>query len=176
MNRLEKGDTVIFKEYREDKSWWGKWAKEANLKPNKKYEVADVSTTESHDGINVGLIIKGHGTLWHCSSQFRLPAPEKMVIILRRGSDDRTIRAWLQDAGFHWASGDKPTSKSYFRTDSCRVIMLHPMSKSLTWSSQYGAKDGARFIRKTEESKGVRVILNTKPSVTQTINELKKYF
>ena len=169
MNKFKVNDKVRLNELED--SIWGRWAQQ-ECEFNEEYVVTKVY--DYHAG---GPYIDMEGAfLTHKASQFELVKPSRIVIILRRGADDRSIRKALEDMGVTWGDGTRPTSKSYLKSRKCRALILYTAGKQLLWSSSYGLNEGARAIRKKEMRDGNPLILNTKPSVKETINELKRYF
>jgi hypothetical protein len=154
---------------------WAEWLDDMTV--GNEYEV-----TITHDGQGDGDYKDGYidvkGSIFtHLASQFELVKPNRISIILRRGADDRSIRKALEEMGVKWADGAPPTSKSYYEREDCRLLIIYTGSNLMMWSSAYGKYSTAREIRKREQrvERG-GLILNTKPSVKQTITELKRYF
>jgi len=179
---FKKGSKVVFVEYSKD-SMWAAWAKDECLKPGGIYTVGNVSSKESHDGVNVGLEIEGKGRgLWQCSSQFKLKV-DIVNVILRRPSNWPVVAKVLDEAGYSWLhSGDMLNQSPYDR--GSRLLHIDLRIKKCWYASISGSKRlrPKQIIEKhtdtmqdTEKSGTQWVFINTKPSVNEAINELKMY-
>jgi len=167
MKKFKKGDKVIFNGLSKDvNSSWIRWAKEDNLIVGNVYTIKYDSESINLEGVFFG---------YHAEWFSLLEIPTRIVIILRRGADDRSVRKALEELGTLWGNGDLPTKLSTFDKNNCRALIIYTGSNTMYWSSAYGKYDGAKRIREKEKRVGNPLILNTKPSVKETINELKKY-
>ena len=109
--------------------------------------------------------------------------PKKIVVILRRAADDRSVRKALGVLGIKWSSGREAEGRGYYEKGvglsmkGCRVLVLNWSNNSKEYSLSYTSyivlTDSPKSIREHYASQEDCVILNTKPSVKQAINILK---
>jgi len=151
---------------------WDYWAEQDKISVGDVITVDKVSDESLDDGCAVAVMSEG-GIYWQDASSFKLIAPDRIVIVLRRASDDRTIRRELEKLGFTWASGNNPTTMSYFEKHKCRVLILDSKSKRLYYDYS-GSRLNLNRLKDKEIKRG-GIILNTRPSVTNVVNELKRY-
>lgn len=171
MKEFRKGDKI--KAVKQNEGVWGCWMRQDDIRIG---DVLEVSSFRSAGEDYPGLIeIKGK-FFKHLASQFKIIGPSRIVVILRRGADDRTIRKALEEMGVTWASGDMPTEVSYLERKGCRMLIIYTESKTLFWSTAHSDQASPRSIRKHEQKVDPSTLfINTKPSVKQAVKELERY-
>lgn len=172
MEQVKIGDRVILTSLSGEKGCYN-WQRKAGLILGEEYIVSNV------ESVLGGCYIRLHGyNFWHDINKFRHKT-DAIIIVLRRREDRRTIEKFLKKNSFTWLYVD-----AFFtiRKNNSRVIVIHPNTRELSYNGQVSFHNTVKqaicstteFLNDYFRYEKV-VVVKTKPSVNQAINEIKKY-